>query len=174
MFLQNRGNILDVGCGNGAFVLQCRQAGMNVETIDIRNKSAFVSVTPVLYDGKKLPFQDKAFESVMFITVLHHTLFPEELIKEAMRIGERLVILEDVYENKWQKHLTWWVDSLVNLEFKGHPHTNKTDVAWLSCFQEMGLQLEEHRKYNFLVFFKQTLYCLKTASKDFISQPESV
>lgn len=161
-FLRDRENILDIGCGNGAFVLLCRKARMKVDTIDVRNKSAFGSVRPQVYDGTNLPFADKTFDTAMLITVLHHTPSPEEILKEAIRVADKLVVMEDVYTGTWQKYLTWWVDSLVNLEFRGHPHTNKTDAEWKRCFTDLGLELETYREYRFLLLFRQTLYCLKS------------
>jgi hypothetical protein len=73
--------------------------------------------------------------------------------------------MEDIYESPFQKYLTWCADSLVNWEFYGHPHTNRTDVEWKEVFQRNGLELENVEYYRFLLFFKQVTYVLTHVEK---------
>ncbi|WP_196894420.1 class I SAM-dependent methyltransferase [Aureivirga marina] len=154
--------ILDIGIGNGALNFLFQQNGLNITGLDIKNKSAFTEVNPVLYSGKKLPFKDKSFDVVQIITVLHHIDDPELTVREAMRVGKKVVIMEDIYESTSQKYLTHITDSFVNWEFKGHPHTNKTDQGWRDLFKEYKLELSSAEYYNFLAFFKQVTYVLET------------
>lgn len=160
-FLDNPGRILDVGCGNGALVHLLRSEGRQIEAMDVLNKSKFVEVQPLVYNGKNFPFEHQEFDTVLLITMLHHTTSPEHILKEAMRVGKELIVMEDVYRNAVQKRLTFFVDSLVNREFKGHPHTNKTDQGWKDFFAAQGWELKAYRKDRFLLFFTQTIYHLR-------------
>ncbi|QMU65548.1 MAG: methyltransferase domain-containing protein [Flavobacteriaceae bacterium] len=115
---------------------------------------------PVIYKGGKLPFKDNEFDIVQLITVLHHIKDPEETIKEAVRVGKKIIIMEDIYTSKFQKYITFIADSINNWEFIGHPHTNKTDLGWKQVFNKNNLKIEKVKYYNFLLFFKQVTYIL--------------
>lgn len=154
--------ILDIGTGNGGLVLELRKAGLDIETVDVKDISFFEEVTPIVYDGSKLPFADASFDTVTIITVLHHTPDPDQILREALRVArKKIVIMEDVYRNLVQKHLTFFTDSLVNLEFAGHPHTNRTDAEWKATFEKMGLHLENEMHFRTLVFYSQVIYTVK-------------
>ena len=50
-------------------------------------------------------------------------------------------MIENVFKNSLHKYATWWLDSLINLEFVGHPQTNKCDREWRALFALLGLEL---------------------------------
>jgi ubiquinone/menaquinone biosynthesis C-methylase UbiE len=159
-FYQKNDKILDIGSGNCALNLQTQNAGYAITGLDIANKSAFKEITPVVYDGKTLPFADNSFDVVQIITVLHHIKDPENTIKEAKRVGKTVIVMEDIYENTFQKYSTYIADSINNWEFIGHPHTNKNDKEWKRVFDQNGLYVIESEYYDFLLFFKQVTYLL--------------
>ncbi len=160
-FYKKVNTILDIGTGNGALALLLEKEGKKITGLDIKNKSAFPSIVPLIYDGQLFPFEDNAFEVVQLITMLHHTPEPELLIREAKRVGQQIIIMEDIYDNSIQKYFTFFADSLNNLEFSGHPHSNKTDAAWKKIFEESHLELKEVAYYDFLFFFRQVTYVLE-------------
>ncbi len=154
-------SILEIGSGNGALSMLLKDGDYNVQTVDIENKSIFPSITPQLYDGNILPFNDGAFHISQMITMLHHTPEPKLMIKEAMRVSDKLIIMEDVYSTLFQKYITWFTDSLVNWEFASHPHTNKTDREWKSLFEKLGLEITEVKYHpGFMLFYSQITYLL--------------
>ena len=153
--------VLEVGSGNGALTKLLRTEGMKMKALDIEDKSLFKDVLVEVYDGQKFPVMDKQFDVCQLITMLHHTTNTEELIREAKRVSDRIIIMEDIYESSFQKFITWFTDSLVNWEFYGHPHTNRTDAEWKELFERNGLVLEKVEYYRFLLFFKQVTYMLR-------------
>jgi len=154
--------ILDIGSGNAGVVKLLRNNGLQVTALDVKNKSRFPEIRPLIYDGKKLPFEDQNFPTVMLLTVLHHCDNPEKVVSEAARVcNDTLLIMEDIYENSLQKALTHFSDSLVNWEFKGHPHSNKSDREWQSLFKKNGLIIDSIIYYHLALVFKQVLYILK-------------
>jgi len=162
-FLAKGEKVLEVGSGNGALTKLLTDEGINLRPLDIVDKSLFTDVNVAVYDGEKFPFGDKQFDACQLITMLHHTANAEELIREAKRVANRIIIMEDIYENSFQKYLTWFTDSLVNWEFYGHPHTNLTDAEWRELFERNGLKLKTVEYYRFLFFFKQVSYVLSHA-----------
>lgn len=159
-FYHTKDYILDIGSGNCALNLLTKKAGFDILGLDIVNKSAFNEIRPIIYKGGKLPFKENEFDIVQLITVLHHIKAPEETLKEAIRVGKKILIMEDIYTTRLQKYITFIADSINNWEFKGHPHTNKTDVGWKQVFMENKLKIEKVNYYNFLFFFKQVTYLL--------------
>lgn len=154
--------VLDIGTGNGGLCRELRGRGYEVQPVDVKNISFFEDVTPMIYDGRKLPFEAGSFPTTMLITVLHHIPDPESVLDEAIRASSnRIIVMEDIYKNPLQKYLTYFTDSLVNLEFAGHPHTNKDDAGWLQAFEDRGLKLVTREEFRTLVFFRQVIYVLE-------------
>lgn len=161
-FLKSGDRVLDIGTGNGGLCRELRGRGFEVQPVDVKNISFFDDVQPLIYDGRKLPFEEGAFPVTMLITVLHHIPDPEAVLREAIRVsGGKIIVMEDIYKNPVQKYLTYFTDSLVNLEFAGHPHTNKDDEGWRQVFQESGLKLVARKEFRTLLFFRQVIYVLE-------------
>jgi len=88
--------VLDVGCGDGQLtnaILQSRQ-DITVEGIDIvmREKTA-IPVT--VFDGRYFPYPDACFDVVLLIDMLHHTTDQMVLLKEALRVTRKAIIIKD-------------------------------------------------------------------------------
>jgi ubiquinone/menaquinone biosynthesis C-methylase UbiE len=162
-FLNKGEAVLEVGAGNGALSVLLGNEGVMIQPLDIVDKSLFKEVNVRVYDGEKFPFSDKQFDACQLITMLHHTTNAEELIREAKRISNHIIVMEDIYESPFQKYITWFTDSVVNWEFYGHPHTNRTDLEWKQLFERNVLKLEKVEYYRFLFFFKQVTYVLSQA-----------
>lgn len=141
-FLLGKGEILDIGSGLCRIAKILQDKGYQVTSVDIQNLSIVEEIKPIICDGKRLPFKNNSFDTALLLTVLHHTADPEAILKEAKRVSKKIIIIEDIYKNTAQKYFTFVVDSLVNLEFFGHPHTNKSDVGWKMLFKGLNLNLK--------------------------------
>lgn len=161
-YLQPGDRVLDVGTGNGVLCRQLRQRGYDVTPVDVIDQSFVPDVAPVLYDGRRLPFDD-GFDVVLLITVLHHTPDPDAVLAEARRVARRIVVVEEVYENAFERSFTYTVDSLFNLEFTGHPRSNRTDAGWRAAFEQLGLRVEGARYSRSLGFLRRVTYHLVRA-----------
>ncbi len=82
-WLKKGQGILEVGAGNGALTFVLRENGLDITALDKVDNSHFETVKPVLADGAQMPFDDKAFDVVQLITMLHHTPDPDAVLKEA-------------------------------------------------------------------------------------------
>lgn len=156
--------VLDLGCGSGEISKALLEAGYDVSSVDVVDKAKVDGIKVVVYDGKNIPFRDNTFDVVLVITVLHHVEKYKELLLEAKRVGKKIVIVEDIYENWWDRLNIWFWDSVLNLEFFGHPHQNRDDVGWKKVFSELGFEVLEERsgRIRELIYeFKQKAYLLK-------------
>lgn len=162
-FLPKRGTILDLGAGTCLFTQLLQKKGYKVKPVDIRNRSYYPDIAPQVYNGTKLPFDDNAFAACMLIAVLHHTKDPKAVLKEAARVSKRLVIYEDVVTNPLQRWYTYCIDSLLNKEFFGHPHSNKTEAEWLRIFKKLDLQVIKVTHRKSWLFLQNPIYFLEKA-----------
>ncbi len=157
--------ILDVGSGGGTVARIIKARNFSVTTLDIADKSHYEEEKPIIYNGKKFPFDNKSFDTSLILFVLHHAAEPVNLIKEAKRVSKkRIIIKEDIYRNQVELFLTKVGDSIVNFEFFNHPHNNLKDSQWKKIFKQLDLKLVKV-KYNRAVFlffpFYQATYVLE-------------
>jgi len=160
-FLNKKDKIIDIGAGvcNICEVLQKNK--YRVIPIDVTNLSFIKNIKPLIYDGKKIPFKANTFDKALILTVLHHVRHPEKIIQEAKRVAKEIIIVEDIYSNWFHKYLTYFFDSLLNLEFIGHPHSNKSDREWQKTFKKLGLKLIDVKYNQSFLIFKHATYYLK-------------
>jgi ubiquinone/menaquinone biosynthesis C-methylase UbiE len=144
-YITKKDRILDIGSGGGHVAHELKALGYHITTLDIKNKSYFDDVRPVTYDGRTIPFPDDHFDVSLLLTVLHHTEDPISILAEAKRVSKKIIIIEDLHKNVTQKYLTFIMDSVLNREFFGHPHSNKTKAEWESSFKEMGLTILDEK-----------------------------
>jgi SAM-dependent methyltransferase len=93
-------SLLDIGCGNGMIAGLIRERFKEVELVDVVNylpRQLRRQLSFELYEeGEPLPF-DRTFDTVLLLTVLHHSLNPRRLLKQAWNIArKRLIIIESV------------------------------------------------------------------------------
>jgi ubiquinone/menaquinone biosynthesis C-methylase UbiE len=156
--------ILDIGSGTCNICEILTGRGFDVTPLDIQDLSFVDGIRAHLYDGSVMPFADDGFETALVLTVLHHTRDPEAVLREARRVAKRVVVMEDVYTDWLHRHLTYFFDSLLNLEFAGHPHSNRSDAEWRRTFERLGFRLVEARLGRSLVVFVHATYCLERRS----------
>src|SRR3989344_4738516 len=96
--LKDSKNVLDVGCGNGRIskILMKENPNLYIKGIDVFNiENSQISYK--IFDGKKIPYKKKSFDTIILIDVLHHTENIEELIKECIKVSKKYIIIKDHY-----------------------------------------------------------------------------
>ncbi|MEM1151979.1 MAG: class I SAM-dependent methyltransferase [Pseudomonadota bacterium] len=157
-FITADDRMIEIGSGPGSVQAVLSERGLSAYALDISDSSFDHRFQPTLYDGVRMPFEDGAFDTALLLTMLHHTPDPDVILREASRIARRLIVVEDVYRGPVQRYRTYGADSLINLEFFGHPHTNRDDGGWRETFEALGLSLihSDYKPYGRL--FLQALY----------------
>jgi len=158
--------ILEIGSGMGSVIHVLRQQGHQVVGVDVRDTSVKSDLAPTIYAGQQLPYPDQSFDVCLLLTVLHHCHNPDQVLSEAARVAKRVIVIEDIYNNRWQKRLTYCLDSLLNWEFFGHPHNNRSDAEWRNSFQKLGIQLIHASKHPVALVFCQVTYVLNRFKGD--------
>ncbi|MEI6238010.1 MAG: class I SAM-dependent methyltransferase [bacterium] len=160
-YVKKGDRIIDIGSGGCQVSEWLMSQGFDVTPIDISNKSFLGKVKPIIYDGKRIPFADNSFDVALLLTILHHTKDPVSILREAKRVAKRIIVKEDLYKGIIQKYMTFAMDSAINKEFKGHPHTNKTKEEWLRVFKDLELTVLDQKENNFWVFFRNGVFYLR-------------
>lgn len=159
-FLKQGDTVIDLGAGTCLFTKLLREKGYVVTPVDIVNRSYYVNINSIIYDGQHLPFNDNKFNTCILIAVLHHTRNPEAVLKEAVRVSKKIVIYEDVITNVFQRYYTYFVDSVLNKELIAH-HSNKTDFEWQELFNNLGLKIVRKEYKKSWLFLSNPLYFLE-------------
>jgi len=92
----NPESILDLGCGDGLFlgsVNAKRKVGLEMAEEAVKAaKKKKLDVRVFDFEEKTLPFKDNEFDVVTMLDVLEHTFEPRRHLKNAARVGKRVVI----------------------------------------------------------------------------------
>lgn len=142
-------SVLDVGCGDGllsSLIMQKRP--------DVRTRGIDVLVRPQThipveaYDGQRMPVGDKSYDVVMFVDVLHHTDDPMVVLREAVRVARRAVVIKDhTRDGLLAEQTLRFMDEIgnerhgVRLPFNYWPRQK-----WLEAFDALGLAVGTWRK----------------------------
>ncbi len=89
-------HVLDVGCGDGllAQLISQNRSDITLRGIDVRARDrTYVPIDQ--FDGEVIPYDDASFDGVMFVDVLHHTLDPMILLREALRVARKAIVIKD-------------------------------------------------------------------------------
>lgn len=149
-FINKKEKILDVGTGTGFVAKGLMKAkNKNITCVDVRLNPLCKGVKVEIYDGKKLLYPDSSFDTSMVIAVLHHCKNPSKILDEMVRVSsKRIIVMEDLFESRIEKWLTFVEDSIVNWEFRGHPHSNKNEKDWVRIFKKKGLKVVNLEKFR--------------------------
>ncbi len=135
------GKVLDLGAGR-CYIAKHIQETCNVEVkcIDIDDLNE-TNLELIVYDGKKIPFKNNEFDTVLIVYVLHHCEDPLEVLKECKRVcksGGKIIIFEDI-GHKFPTYVFDWIgNKLHNVEA---PLNFKKHDEWLRIFKDLSLKL---------------------------------
>jgi hypothetical protein len=122
---------VDVGAGEGWYARSLMEDGVIERCTPVEvTKRAITFLEPVLYDGKRLPFDDRSTELVYAVDVVHHADDPGALLDDMARIAERFIVLKDhTYSNALGYTTLAIMDELGNRRF-GIPSPGRYQHGW--------------------------------------------
>ncbi|MEZ4703379.1 MAG: methyltransferase domain-containing protein [Rhodothermales bacterium] len=107
--------VLDLGAAEG-FVGEAiqKRTGAEVVLADVEDMNR-TRLPLTRYDGRRLPFEDGAFDAVVLYFVLHHCAEPEQVFQEALRVSSgRVIIVESVFTTDAERRRLTRLDILAN------------------------------------------------------------
>jgi len=155
-------SLLDIGCGNGLISSLARKQFKHIQLLDVVEyvpKALNLPFAPYT-DGHSLPIRDP-FDTVLLLTVLHHSINPVELLKLAWEATkQRLIIIESVVgvhaekpnvkydllnlsdENQiaYAAFIDWFYNRVLHDDIPV-PYNFTTIANWQSTFQQHSMRL---------------------------------
>ncbi|HEU4367192.1 MAG TPA: TIGR04283 family arsenosugar biosynthesis glycosyltransferase [Methylomirabilota bacterium] len=135
--------VLDLGAGEGYVV-----AGLGRAVIPCAaDVGPFrrARVRYLVYDGRRLPFDDATFDTTLLLLVLHHCDKAEQVLDEAIRVTRhRLLVTESVHRNRldlfWLRLLDGRVNRLRHDGRMAAPVAFRRPEEWDTLFASRGLR----------------------------------
>ncbi len=139
------GSLLDVGCGDGVNTLaMAKQAGATrIVGVDVLARPTAV-IEVHSYDGTHIPFPDRSFDAVSMVDVLHHCTDPMAVLKEALRVASKMLVIKDHFAFGPITHkLLYYMDKVGNAKDSiPVPGTYFEPQQWVTMFTEAGGRIE--------------------------------
>jgi ubiquinone/menaquinone biosynthesis C-methylase UbiE len=135
-------SVLDVGCGDGLIdhLIQSERPDVKIEGIDVMVRPG-THIPVAAFDGRVIPHAAQSFDIVMFVDVLHHMNDPMILLREAVRVARRAVIIKD---HLGDTRLDRWI--LRGMDWVGNachgvvlPYNYWPSKQWEKSFAELGM-----------------------------------
>jgi SAM-dependent methyltransferase len=138
--------VLDVGSGDGlvGYLIGQDRVDLQISGVDVSiRRDTHIPITQ--FDGKKLPFEDKTFDVCLFIDVLHHTSNQLDLLKEALRVSRRGLVIKDHLKEGFLSYSTLrFMDWIGNAhEGVALPYNYWTRGEWNAAFEALNLKAME-------------------------------
>ncbi len=128
-YIKNSEKVLDFGCGDLSFARALKRQFKKlmitgVDVVDFKEETKEVAF--VAYAGKRLPFKDNSFDTVISFYVFHHCKDPQYAFRECLRVAKnRVIFVEAVwripFEIMFMRFLDIFFNSIKSLEI--HPPT---------------------------------------------------
>ena len=149
--------IIDIGSGSG-MIAKVISERIPVDFILVDVIDWNITDFPlVLFDGEHIPFPGNAFDVALLIDVLHHSEKEKQLLKEALRVAKKVIIVEEVHHHPKMDLLANISDNLQWFLYGmplGIHHRNKKQ--WVEFLRQYSPCVECDREYwNHAIFVMQ-------------------
>ena len=141
--------VLDVGCGDGllASLIMQKRVDVKIRGIDVLIRSQ--SHIPIYrFDGQVIPYSDASFDAVMFVDVLHHTEDPMILLREAMRVTRKAILIKDhTCNGLFASSRLRFMDQVSNARHGvALPYNYWSQQKWFAALEMLGLTMSIWKK----------------------------
>ena len=141
-------SVLDVGSGDGLLARRVMDVrpDLRIRGVDVLPRTA--SHIPVeLFDGRTLPFRDRAFDVVMMVDVLHHVADQLRLLDEMVRVSRGTIVIKDhVVRGALARPTLALMDWVGNARYGvSLPYAYWTAEEWSGAYASRRLNVAENR-----------------------------
>jgi len=142
--LPQDGLVLDVGCGDGLLGSYLSESNPNlvIKGLDVLIRQD-TKIPVSEFDGTTIPFENKSVDSILLVDVLHHTVDPCVILKEAKRVARKSIIIKDHTRNGlFAKSTLRFMDWVGNASYGvALPYNYLSHEEWKQMFSELDLDV---------------------------------
>jgi SAM-dependent methyltransferase len=141
--LDEGAHVLNVGSGDGqiASALSRLRPDIRIEGVDVLARPG-AQIPVRRFDGLSIPYEDDAFDTLLFVDVLHHADDASALLRDATRVARRHLVVKD--------HLLEGFMALSTLRFMDRvgnarhgvalPHDYWPETRWRETWASLDLE----------------------------------
>jgi len=137
--------VLDVGCGDGVIdrLVSEQRTDVSIQGIDVLVRQD--TQMPVKqFDGISIPYPDASFDAVMLVDVLHHTIDPLVLLREAQRVADTVLIKDHFRDGILANTTLRFMDWVGNAHYGvALPYNYWSRSEWSAAFSAGHLEVSE-------------------------------
>lgn len=137
--IQPHSRIIDIGAGKGLLAQEmARQLSARVTLVDVAQYN-HTHLPLTVCDSRALAFADASFDYALLSFVLHHSPNPDAILREALRVARKVVIVENIVRGRIRGAVTRLIDSWPAIRYGTPPcHFVKTREEWLDFLDKFG------------------------------------
>lgn len=143
--IEDESKILDIGCGDCylGYALS-KHKNLKYQGIDVKLRKENYPFKVNIFDGKKLPFKSKSFDYCMFVDTIHHIKYPDKILREAMRVAKKCIIIKDSSYYTLRQLICLWIIDLQSNIPKGIkcPLNFYSFEMWFDLFDRLGFSID--------------------------------
>jgi SAM-dependent methyltransferase len=142
--IPNNFRVLDVGCGDGllARFISLKRPDITLTGIDLAVRDG-THIPIGTFDGEVIPYKDASVDGVMLVDVLHHTRDLMVLLREALRVAHKAIIIKDhLLDGRLSELTLRFMDKVGNSRHGvSLPYNYWAQRRWVEAFDTLSLQI---------------------------------
>ena len=149
-------HIIDIGAGKGLLAQEMAQRfDARVTLVDVASYNQ-TSLPLSVCDSRALAFADNSFDYALLSFVLHHSQNPACILREALRVAQEVIVVENHVEGKLRGVLTRLIDSWPAIQYGTPPcYFTKTRDEWLKWFEQFSVETKVLNEFSLELDFFQ-------------------
>lgn len=166
--------ILDIGAGKGLLAQDLAQRfNARVTMVDVASYNQ-TTLPLTVCDSRALAFANASFDCAILSFVLHHCPQPETMLREALRVANQVVVIENDVRGKLRGVITQAIDSWPAIQYGTPPcYFTKTRDEWLKWFTTFSVDARVLSEFSLEYgFFRNITVMIRPQTAD--NRPQKI